>query len=66
MKVGDLVKFRRTGILATILEKTIVPTEKSGDWMCTIYVHGEDKGIRYKNPTKVTVAWLKTQVEQVN
>ena len=57
MKVGDLIKFRRTGVLATIVDKTTA--EEYGQYMLTIFVHGVAK---YKNPSKVTMSWLDKQV----
>ena len=58
MKAGDLVKFKHTGRFATIVEETSGETG-----MCVLYVYGSP---RDKNPTKVTLSWLKTQAEIIN
>ena len=58
VKAGDLVKFKHTGRFATIVED---PSGETG--MCVLYVYGSP---RDKNPTKVTLSWLKTQVEIIN
>ena len=59
MKAGDLVKFKHTGRFATIVEETSGETG-----MCVLYVDGSPQS--NKNPTKVTLSWLKTQVEIIN
>ena len=58
MKAGDLVKFKHTGRFATIVEET---SGRMG--MCVLYVYGSP---RDKNPTKVTLSWLKTQAEIIS
>jgi len=60
MKAGDLVKFKHTDRFATIVSLED-PSGVTG--ICVLYVYGSRRG---KNPTKVTLSWLKTQVEIIN
>ena len=60
MKVTDLVKFTKTGFLGTILE---VSRDFGG--YAVIWVHG-DMGLRFKNPTHMSLNMLTRTSEVVS
>ena len=53
MKVGNLVEFKKTGVLATITE---VNTSNPSDQHVWVFVHGD---VHFKNPTSMTLTMLK-------
>ena len=62
MKVGDLVRFNKTGFFATILE-----ISKGSGGRAALWVHGEfTPGANFKNPTHMTLGHLARTSEVVN
>ena len=58
MKVADLVKFRESGCLATVIK-----ISKDFGEYAVLWVHGD---VKFKNPTHMSLDMLKRTSEVIN